>query len=929
MITLSESPPELVLADADWADAMRRAEAHSPFLASIIKRRPQLAETLQAGDWNSAWGQVREAGADANDLGTRLRRERLALALALGIADLAGAVSLEELTAQLSLFADRALDAAIKDAILRRAPDADPKGFVAIALGKHGGEELNYSSDIDPIFLYDPDTLPRRPRDEPGEAAQRVARQVCETLNAPTAEGYVFRVDLRLRPASEVSPPAISIDTAISHYESSALAWEQAAFIRSRAASGDLALGQSFLAAIRPFVWRRSLDFGMIAAIGGLTLQIRDHYSAGQRLGPGFDLKRGRGGIREVEFFAQTHQLIHGGRNPDLRTRKTRHALQALADAGIVPHDEANMLAAHYETLRTLEHRLQMVSDHQTHSLPNDAAAMDNVARLHGLADAAALAAHLQPVVANVGQVYDRLIDQYQGRASNGQSPDQEAGLSTDLRKLGEQMQAMGFADGESVAARIEKWRGGEVRAIRSEAARGAFENVLPMLMPALARAPDPARALNRWDDLIRSLPSAVNIFRLLEARPALLTLVADILSHAPVLADALARNGQLLDRLIDASALDPVGDVADLAARFARQEAGDDYERLLDSVRRQVNETRFALGVQLIEGAADPLDVAAGYGRTAEAALRTLADAAVREFVAVHGVIPDSELLILALGRMGGGVLTHASDLDLVFLFSGSFDRESDGRKPLGATLYYNRLAQRVIAAMSVPTAAGALYEVDVRLRPSGAQGPLVVSIDSFLAYQAEDAWTWEHMAMCRARMVYGSAEPCARLMDGLHRILADKARNAAILADALKMRGDMARHKPPSGPLDVKLLPGGLVDMEFIIHTLQLTHRITPRPDLADAIADLQAAGLVGADFATSYRLMARLLVVLRLVSPDSSLPDDASRPLVAEAVKARDWDDMLAQLDAARHGVMQQWQASFGQPRDALNANTGDDA
>ncbi|MFN5901799.1 MAG: glutamine-synthetase adenylyltransferase, partial [Novosphingobium sp.] len=452
----------------------------------------------------------------------------------------------------------------------------------------------NYSSDIDPILLYDPALLPRRERDEPGEAAQRVARALMEIMSHVDHEGYVFRVDLRLRPASEVSPLAIPIEGALTHYESSALAWERAAFIRARACAGDIAAGEAFLAAIRPFVWRKSLDFGAIAEVGRLTGRIRANHHGPKAPGPGFDLKKGRGGIREVEFFAQIHQLIHGGRNPDLRLRGTRASLDALAAAGIIAPDDAVLLGQSYDRLRTIEHRLQMVADQQTHSLPADPAALDNVARLDGLADGAALVAELERITEIVGQRYDRLVAEHAGEQTSVavSVPRGGAALAAEIERLG-------FPEPEALAARIEGWRSGKLRVLRSEAARAAFDAVQPRLLAAFSAAPEPLHALLRWEQLLTNLPSAVNLFRLLEARPGLADLVARVLCLAPPLADALARRADLLDALIDASAFDLPGTVEELAEVMARGEVGDEYEALLGRVRRKVGEIRFALGVQ------------------------------------------------------------------------------------------------------------------------------------------------------------------------------------------------------------------------------------------------------------------------------------------------------------------------------------------
>ena len=854
----------------------------------VMDREPALAETLAQGSLpalDSLW-------TDNPDVAParRLRIERRQLALRVAIGDLSGREDLTTVTRTLSDFADRALDTAIATAIAERTPGAEPRGFTAIALGKQGSRELNYSSDIDPILLFDPTTLPCRPREAPEEAAVRIGKRVVEILQARDGDGYVLRVDLRLRPSPEITPIALSVDAAISYYESLALPWERAAFIRARAAAGDIALGEDFLAAIQPFVWRRALDFGAIGEIRGISRRIRDHHAQGQMFGPGFDLKRGRGGIREVEFFAQIHQLIHGGRDPALRTPATRDALAALASAGWVDPAEAAALAESYATLRTIEHRVQMIDDRQTHHLPTGAA-LDTVAHLHGLPDGEALLALLRPHVAATGRSYDAL------------DPDEGDGLSFETGHLAGQLEAAGFADSELAAQRIAQWRSGSYPALRSPAARAALEAVLPGLIAALGGAPDPQAALVRLDRMLSRLSSAVNFFRLLEARPALARLLGLILSHAETLAEELARRPASFDGLVDATALDPVGDVATIMAEMA---GGADYQARLDHVRRSVGEKRFALGTQIIAGVADPLDVSGGYARVAEAALGVLAHATIQEFAAAHGRVPDSELIILALGRMGGGALTHASDLDLIYVFTGDYLAESDGQKPLGAVLYYNRLAQRISAAMSVPTASGPLYEIDTRLRPSGTQGPLSVSLDGFARYQHESAWTWEHMALARARPVLGSDAARAAVAAVIEGVLRGERPVRDVIGDATAMRADMAAHKPPLGPLDAKLLPGGLVDLEFAVHMVQLQTGLGLSPNLRDAITALITADQAPATMLPAHDLLTRLLVTLRLVAPDAQPPGPATQALVSRVLGMADWAAVVASLDATRQEV-----------------------
>lgn len=885
----------------DRISAVERAAGHAPFLAILAEQRAAIVDRFVADGVAGAMDAVTTLP-DDGDIMSKLRQRRNDLALLLALGDLSGEQGFSPTVRALSDFADEACDAALAQAFAERAPGEPVRGLAIIALGKQGSHELNYSSDIDPILIFDPATLPRRARDEPVEAAVRIARRWVEILSSRTGDGYVLRVDLRLRPSPEVSPIVLPVDAAISYYESQALAWEQAAFIRARACAGDGELGRSFLDTIQPFIWRRSLDFGQLKRIGDISQRIRGHYADGQAFGPGYDLKRGRGGIREVEFFAQVQQLIHGGRNPALRAPATLDALAALAAAGHVEAEVAARLSAHYVTLRTFEHRLQMVDDQQTHSLPKSDTALDNVAQLHGLADSAALLAELTPVVADVGAQFDKLLG---NSASNAKRhwPD------------GGEAQADGFAgfsDPAAVARRIETWRSGSLRVLRSTAAREALEDVLPVLMPALARAADPDTTLNRFDTLISGLPSAINFFLLLAARPQLLATLVAVLGQAPALATDLAARPELIEGLIDASVFAEPASPETLAARMGA--GAQDYERHLDHVRRVVGEHRFALGVQLVEGARDALSVSRGYSDIADAAIQSLTAATVAEFERAHGRVPGCELLILGLGRLGGRALTHASDLDLILLFTGNFHAESDGARPLGATTYFNRLGQRVVAALSVPTAAGGLYEVDVRLRPQGNQGPLVASLDAFDRYQRESAWTWEHMALTRARPLFGSASARAGLQAVIDSVLPQPRDPATTRTDIVKMRADMAAHKPPKGPLDVKLIDGGLVDCEFAIHAQQLLHGTGFDPRLNVALRQLTAAGLAPATIAPAMDLMGRMLVTLRLMAPDAQPANDETRARIAHvcghAGESGGWAALLAAYADARQEVGAWW-------------------
>ena len=829
---------------------------------------------------------------------------RLMLALALG--DLSGEFDMVEVTARLSRFADDACNAALRDSMRDVTGVDGSAGMALLALGKHGGGEVNYSSDIDPILIHDPDRLPPHPRRSPQQVADRIARGFVERMQTRTADGFVFRVDLRLRPTAEVSPPSIPVAGAIAHYEGAALPWERAAFVRARAAAGDVRLGQRFLAEIAPFVWRRSLDFGARGELANLAARIRTAAGDRETAAPGGDLKRGRGGIREVEFFVQSHQLIHGGRLPTLRPPNLLTALAALADEELVDCATVTQMASDYQDLRTLEHRLQMIDDRQTHALPNDRNALDRVAWLHGAADGQALLDSLAPVVDRVAQVFAEL------------HPEASTGLPAAPARLAARLSS--FGDGEAAARTIAGWRAGSEPALRSAAAQAALEAALPALIDGLATADAPLLALHRLDDVVRRVPTAINLFRLLQANPPIARLLADTMAASPMLADRLADRPQLLDRLLDASALDPLPAARTLEADWWRDMAALDQERALDRLRDRVNEERFAIGVRLIAGVAKPAALSRELADVAEVATRLALRLTERDFAERHGTVGDSSLIVLALGRLGGRALTPASDLDLILLHDAPAGARASGAGEHDATIYFNRLAQRAVAALSVPTAAGPLYEVDTRLRPSGAQGPLVPSVAAFRRYGLEEAWVWERMALCRARVIGGSARGRAAAAKALASVLAVRDDSSQVFSEATAMRERMAVSKPQRGPLDVKLIPGGLVDLEFIVHAEQLASGCGMDPVLDDAVAALVAADRLEPACVEAARTLADALFVLRLTAPGGELTTDAARRRTSAAIGRRDMAELDADLLAARHVVTGQWRRTFGQDRAA---------
>jgi glutamate-ammonia-ligase adenylyltransferase len=766
-------------------------------------------------------------------------------------------------------------------------------GLCVLAMGKYGAFELNYSSDIDLVVFYEAAKFPFRKLGDPRGAAVDIVRALVKLIAEPVGGDYVFRVDLRLRPDAGATQIAISTDAALDYYEAMGQNWERAAMIKARVCAGDAAAGAAFLTGIAPFIWRRNLDFAAIEDIHSIKRQIHAHAGHGQIAVAGHNIKLGRGGIREIEFFAQTQQLILGGRHPGLRPPATESALAALAAEGRVAPETADELTRDYRYLRTLEHRLQMMEDQQTHTVPAAPEGVAHTACFMGYDDADAFAAQLTGVLENVQGHYARLFEQ-EAQLSDARGNLVFTGVEDDPGTL-ETLAKMGFADPAHVSAGVRGWHHGRIRAMRSERARELLTRLQPAILAALGGTADPDAAFAQFDRFLSNLPSGVQLFSLFQARPHFLTLLAKIVGSAPRLAGHLARNASTLDALLDADFLSTLPPRAELDAAFARQTAGS-YEEMLDGARRFTREAIFRVGVQIVEGTAKAGDAGAAFAAVAESVIAGLLPRVEDELAHSAGRVPGGGFVVVAMGKLGGKEMTASSDLDLVFVYEVPEGVEqSDGPKPLPATLYYARLAQRLIAALTTPTAAGTLYEVDMRLRPTGNKGPVAVSLASFAAYHATESWTWEHMALTRARVVAGPERLGAKVAAEIRRRLTEARAPATIIADARDMRARMAASFPGDNLWDLKYAPGGLVDIEFIAQALQLAQADSAVLDTntegallkltnAGALAAEDAATLVGA-----ARLEHALTQVLRIALDAVPKAEEASPGLKALLARA----------------------------------------
>ncbi|MBL8563607.1 MAG: glutamine-synthetase adenylyltransferase [Gemmobacter sp.] len=846
----ADLPPEL-------GQLIQGTAGCAPYLKGLMEKeedwlRPALAE---APEQVLAAEFVRLRALPPDQLAQGLRQGKRRVAVLTALADLGGVWPLETVTAALSDLADLATDLALKaftaDEIRRgKLPGAVPEdaetagGMFALAMGKGGARELNYSSDIDLICLFDQDRY-GTDWQEARAAFIRVTRKMAALMSDITGDGYVFRTDLRLRPDASVTPVCISMAAAEAYYEAQGRTWERAAYIKARAAAGDLASGARFLKTLTPFVWRKHLDFVAIQDAHDMRLRIRDHRGLhGPIVLEGHNMKLGQGGIREIEFFTQTRQLIAGGRDPSLRDRSTVGGLAALAEKGWVPGEVATELTALYRDHREIEHRLQMVLDQQTHDMPGSAEGIARIAALCGEGDVARFRAGLMDRLTRT----DTLTEGFFAPGATEEGPE----LSDSARAI------------------VENWR--NYPALRSERAVQIFRRLRPTLLKSLQKAANPDEALIALDGFLAGLPAGVQLFSLFEANPVLIDLIVDIAATSPALARYLSRNAAVLDAVIGGSFWAAWPGTATLRAElFATMTALPDYEARLDAARRWLKEWHFRIGVHHLRGLIDAFEAGKSYADLAEAVVSALWPVVCAEFARKHGPQPGLGACVLSMGSLGAGRLNAGSDLDLIVIYDAGEAEMSEGPKPLAIRPYFARLTQAMVTAMTAQTAEGRLYEVDMRLRPSGRQGPVATSTESFRAYQMDDAWTWEHLALTRARVLAGEADLAARVEAIRREVLAAKAGGAAVLADVADMRRRLQAAKPPSGAWDAKNGPGRIMDIELMAQTacLQLA-------DSARRVEQQLRAGVKGAKLSVSdektllesYRLLWRLQCASRLL-------------------------------------------------------------
>jgi glutamate-ammonia-ligase adenylyltransferase len=845
----------------------------SPVLAATLASEraawpAAFADVLATAAHDRGWHVAALAAAGAERAPTRaalqalLRRHRQRQFLRIGGRDLLGLASVEETVREITALAEGSIEAALASVRARLAAEWGearvgdrPAGFAVLGMGKLGGEELNYSSDVDLVYVYERDA------EHPGgrtlrEFFARVAEELTRALAEVTAEGFCFRVDLRLRPGGGEGPVAVSHAAALSYYETWGQTWERAVWLKARPVAGTRALGEALVEELRPFVHRRYLDFATLEDLK----QMKARVDASLR-GPDAaarDVKLGRGGIREVEFFVQAQQLVHGGKDPRLQVRGTLAALEALAAGAYVDAALAGRLAGAYRFLRNVEHKLQIVHERRTQLLPRDPADVAALARRLGYAGGDAGAAFVADHAAHtaaVREAFDALFHAAEGERRREERPE----LRTLVQELEHEERALfalaglGFRDVEGAYRDLRLLRDGPPHAPASPRRQRALETLAPALLAQVAASAAPDRALHQVATFITGVGARTSYLHLLLENPAVLRLLVRLFATSEFLSAFFLRHPELLDSLVRADLVRVTRTLDEMHAELGARMAGADLETALDTLRRFRHEEFLRIGVHDIEGSLGADEVEQQLSALAEACLGAALALGRRETLARTGVPaePATEgLVVLGMGKLGGAELNYASDLDLIFVYDAGPAAWWEGR--LAPHELFTRIAQRAISALQTPTREGIAYHIDTRLRPSGNQGPLVSSLGAFAAYHETSARVWERQALIKARALSGPPALRAALEAVMARFVYGRGLQREEVAEIARMRERIERERGgPDAERHIKTGRGGLVDVEFLVQMLQLRHgaahpALRVRSTRA-ALAALAAAGLL----------------------------------------------------------------------------------
>lgn len=947
--------PQILEPDADFQSEISETPQNmQPFLSTVASNAPHLRrlmvqnpDRLQSicsngfdafliGETGRLEAELADTHDDASAMAV-LRRYKQCTALAIALWDVARVLPQSTVLEALSQAAEISVEQGLRYIVAQEIAAGKctyelPQsglaglGFVLLGMGKLGGWELNYSSDIDLIALYDPAAAILADNQEPSVFWVRLVKRLVRLMQERTGDGYVYRMDLRLRPDPGSTPLAVSLPGAVQYYEGTGQNWERAALIKARPIAGDIPIGDQFLTDIVPFIWRKYLDYAALEDIHAIKRQIHAHKGFVDICSAGHNIKLGRGGIREIEFFVQTQQLIAGGRNPTLRNRKTLQGLVALKDIGWVEQPVLEELSDAYRQLRAVENRIQMLEDEQTHIVPEDDEKRRALAVLSGEAELDAFDSRLISTFQTVQRHYAGLFEETNGSGIEAGNL-VFTGDDNDPATL-ETLTKMGFQQPSNAISIISGWHFGRIAATRSEHARNVLTGLVPSLLQQFSQNGQPDQALAGFDRFISGLPAGLQLFSLLKSNPELLSLLSLVLGAAPRLANTITRRPHVLDPLLDPGFFGSVFTVEDMTSHLQEtlcQARG--FEDALDRARIFTQEQMFLIGARILTGTLGAKDAALAYTALAEAVVDEMLQVTVEDFATRHGRVPSAKLCVLAMGKLGSREMTATSDLDLMLIYD--FDdagAQSDGKKPLPVSQYFMRLTQRLITALSAPTGEGLLYEIDMRLRPSGNAGPLATQFKTFVSYQKDNAWTWERMALTRARPISGDVALCDTLRAAILTAISEEG-SATYMADAREMLAKIHEAKPPVHVWDVKTAHGGVVDIEFVAQVLQLQHAKThpeilqghTRKALAKAVEEGLLPAADGELLIDAHRTYESLQQIIRMAfdggeSRKGFLEQKGFAPILNKACELPDNKTIEAALKTKQRDVAEIVQAFF---------------
>jgi glutamate-ammonia-ligase adenylyltransferase len=903
---------EVASIPAPLAGELPRLFAMSDFVAQSCVRQPDLmAGLVDSGDlfasYTAEGHAARLAAAlagctEENDLAARLRRFRRREMVRIAWRDLSGRAEFVETAADLSSLADACIEGALRVIEeLHQAQFGVPYGsdgerlrLVVFGMGKLGGRELNYSSDVDLIFSYAGEG---ETRDGPRTISHqeyfiRLGQRLIAAIDRVTADGFVFRVDMRLRPFGEASALAISFEAMEDYYQVHGREWERYAMIKARAVAGDVAAGERLLQELKPFVYRRYVDFGAFESLREMKAMIEAEM---RRKGMGENVKLGQGGIREVEFIAQAFQLIRGGREPRLQGRSLLPVLAALGELSLLPDYVVEELRRGYIFLRDTENAIQMAADQQTQLLPTHEAGRARLAFAMGFDEWDGFLAALNEQRELVHQHFEQVF------AAPQRDGGPAAGTGLDALWLGTLsgeaalalLAASGYGDPAEALRLIEQTRGGHAVQALSPRGRQRLDGLMPLLIGAVGQRPDPDVTLKHLIQLVEAIARRTAYLALLVENPMALSQLVRLCSASPWIASLLTLHPVVLDELLDPRSLyHPPRRTAlaqELRGRLQHVDPQDE-EQQLEALRHFKQSNVLRVAAADVVGAVPLMVVSDHLTEIAEVVLYEALELAWRHLVARHGTPAGAGegkgFAVFAYGKLGGIELGYGSDLDLVFLHTDA-EGVTGGERPVDNAVFYARLAQRLIHILNTRTASGVLYEVDTRLRPSGASGLLVSTLAAFSEYQRHQAWTWEHQALVRARMVAGDAAVGA-VFDGLRREVLGRERELAALREEVRVMRERMRaslSKAQAGQFDLKQDPGGIADIEFMVQygVLAWAHAHPDLLEFTDNIRQLEGLArngiLTPADaglLADAYRAYRARLHRLTLRGLPALVPD-----------------------------------------------------